>query len=283
MRTPGRAGGSGSRTLSPTGIQDLSWSLAFLGAHAVPGIETWDGARYVRSVRVDAEPVPVALRADSGRLLVEAPARADVVVRDLLGLDDDSGPAERALAADPLLGPLLTLRPGLRVPGSPDHAETLVRTVIGQQVSLAAAATVTGRLVAAHGRLLDSPLPGGPTHTFPTPSELAIVDPDTLPMPRARARTVVTVAAALADDPELVHDPVALLALPGIGPWTVGYLRLRASRDPDVFLPTDLAVRRQVARLGGPDTPASVAALASSWAPFRTTALLALWAAYLVA
>ena len=259
----------------------MAWSLGFLGAHAVPGLETWDGATYRRTLLVEGRPVPVVLTADRGALLVEAPTAVDRAVRELLGLDDDSAPAERHLAADLLLGPLVARRPGLRLPGSPDHAETLVRTVIGQQVSVAAAATVTGRIVRAYGRPVADPDPTGPTHAFPTSSELASVDPEVLPMPRARARTVVAVAAALADDPGLVHDASALLALPGVGPWTVSYLRMRALRDPDVFLPTDLAVRRQLERMGAAGDPASAGALATPWAPFRTTALLHLWAEYL--
>jgi len=111
---------------------------------------------------------------------------------------------------------------------------------------------------------------------------LAVVDPQTLPMTRARGRTVVAVATALADDPDLVHDAAGLLALPGIGPWTVDYVRLRITRDPDVLLATDLAVRRQVARLSGADvTVRETAALAARWAPHRTTAMLQLWADYL--
>jgi len=275
--------------LRPDGHQDLAWSIGFLAAHAVPGLETWDGTTYRRVLQVGGRPVPVALRAVDAAVVLSGPATAVPVVRDLLGTHDDSGPAERALAADPVLGPLLRRRPGLRVPGSPDHLETLVRTVVGQQVSLAAAATVTGRIVRAHGRPLDVAGDDGPTHAFPAAEVLAAVDPQSLPMTRARARTVVGAAAALARDPDLVHDPVRLLALPGIGPWTADYLRLRVTRDPDVLLPGDLAVRRQVAHLTcrpdlscRPDlTAREVADVAARWAPYRTTAMLQLWADYL--
>ncbi len=269
------------RRLEATGTHDVAWSLGFLAAHAVPGLETWDGLTFRRAVSVDGRAVHVALSAVEGMLVVQGDEAADQAVRELLGTDDDSGPAERHLRPDPVIGPLVARRPGVRLPGSPDHAETLVRTVIGQQVSVAAAATVTGRVVLAHGRPLDAALAGGPTHAFPTPSRLATVDPASLPMPRARARTVVAVAAALADDPRLVHDDEALLALPGVGPWTVSYLRLRARRDPDVFLPTDLAVRRQLERIGAASTPPGVDDLSAGWAPFRSTALAHLWAEYL--
>lgn len=272
--------------LVPVGTQDLAWSLGFLAAHAVPGIESWDGRTYRRALTVDDAPAPVALTVVEGALEFVGPDAAVPVVRALLGLDDDSGAAEAALRPDPLLGPLVLRRPGLRVPGSPDHLETLVRTVVGQQVSLAAAATVTGRIVHAHGEPLagagSGADPGGPTHAFPTAQVLAAVDPQTLPMTRSRGRTVVAVATALAADPRLVHDRGALLALPGIGPWTVDYLRLRITRDPDVLLASDLAVRRQVSRLGGIDlTARQVGDLATTWAPHRTTAMLQLWADYL--
>ncbi len=269
------------RRLTPVGSHDVAWSLGFLGAHAVPSLESWDGATYRRTLVVDGRPVPIALSADGDHLLVESHPDADPAVRELVALDDDSAPAERHLAADLLLGPLVTRRPGLRLPGSPDHAETLVRIVIGQQVSVAAAATVTGRVVRAYGRPVANPEPTGPTHAFPTPRQLAAADPEALPMPRSRARTVVAVAAALADDPDLVHDAAALLSLPGVGPWTVSYLRMRALRDPDVFLPTDLGMRRQLERMGVTADPASASAMATRWAPFRTTALLHLWAEYL--
>jgi len=268
--------------LPVTGCHDVPGLLAFLGAHAVPGIETWDGSTYSRSVILDGRPYVLRVRAHTGGVESSGPRETDPTVTHLLGLADDPAAAVAALSGDPVLGPLVRRAPGVRAPGSADHAETLLRTVVGQQVSLAAARTVTGRLVAEHG----SPLPrrlvthGGPTHLFPEPAVLARADPALLPMPRARGRTVVGVAAALADDPALVHDDTALLALSGLGPWTVDYTRLRTRRDPDVFLPTDLAVRRQLDRLAGPDTPVRRAAVAG-WAPHRSLALMHLWADYL--
>ncbi len=274
--------------LHPLGQQDLAWSLGFLGAHAVPGVETWDGQTFSRAVGTQSPDV-VRLSVDGPHLLLEGPAHATAAVRALLGLDDDSAEAEAALAADPLIGPLVRRRPGLRVPGSPDHFETVVRTVVGQQVSIAAAATVVGRLVRDHGvPALTSH--GGPTHTFPTPAALAALDPEHLPMPRARGRSLVAVARAVDEDRSVLDDDRALLTLPGIGPWTVAYVRMRVDRDQDTFLPTDLGVRRQLTRLLAPGaggvptpTPAQVQQLARRWAPYRTTALMHLWADYLAA
>lgn len=273
----------GARLLRSRGTHDSAWSLGFLAAHAVPGLESWDGRTYRRVLTGPDGPVVVTVRAVAEGVRVQGPSAVDDQVRRLLALDDDRGASDAALRDDRLLGPLVRARPGLRVPGSTDHFETLVRTVAGQQVSLAAAATVTGRVVREHGApLLLGTDPDGPTHAFPTPDALAGVDPATLPMPRSRGRAVVAVAAAVAADPEVVHDGAALLALPGVGPWTVDYLRVRAGRDPDVLLASDLAVRRQLERLTGQalDTRGA-AALGAAWAPHRTTAMLHLWAAYL--
>ena len=135
-------------------------------------------------------------------------------------------------------------------------------------------------MVAAHGRPVESPVPGL-THLFPDAATLAEVDPETLPMPRARGRALVGLATALADGTVVLdrgpdRDDVrrALLALPGIGPWTADYVAMRALGHPDVFLPTDLAVRRLVEDMRGssgttPDT--------DGWRPWRSYALMHLW------
>lgn len=250
--------------------------LAFLGAHAVPGIETWDGETYARTLALPHGPGVVRVSGDDVTLDVDPRDTDDAGsrVRHLLGLDDDTAPAERALAADPHVGPLVARRPGLRRPGSADHAETLVRTVVGQQVSLAGASVAAARLVEAAGTPLERPS-SGLTHLFPTPQQLAALDPETLPMPRARGRCVVAVARALDDDPALIADDDRLLALPGIGPWTVDYTRLRTRRDPDVWLGSDLAIRRQLEAMGLEPT------VAVTWAPYRSTVMMHLWAEYL--
>lgn len=279
------------QVLHPVGFADVRFVLGFLGAHAVPGVETWDGTTYARSLSLTTGPAVVQISAGpDGALTVRAQGPGSVddelvpVVRHLTGLDDDSAVAESAFAGDRLLGPLVAVRPGLRVPGSPDHAETLVRTVVGQQVSVAGARTTTGRLA----ELAGAPLPDdlrravpGVVRLFPTPVALSGLDPAVLPMPRARARCVVAVGAALTADPALIGDDEGLLALPGVGPWTVAYTRLRTKRDPDLFLPTDLAVRRQFEAFGRPGDPASVTSFSERWAPHRSTALMHLWAQYL--
>ena len=175
-------------------------------------------------------------------------------VRRLLDLDADPLAVDEVLAGQPALAGLVARRPGLRSPGAVDGFEMAVRAVIGQQVSVAGARTVLGRLVAEHGQPAFDSRPDW--RLFPEPAVIAGLDPATLPMPRARGRTLVALAAAMADG-SLVLEPArigpstraALLALPGIGPWTADYLLMRALGDPDVYLGTDLGVRQ--ARAGG--------------------------------
>jgi len=189
------------------------------------------------------------------------------------------------LGADPLLGPLVAGAPGLRVPGAVDGAELAVRAVLGQQVSVAAARTAAGRLAAAYGERLERPR-GEVVALFPSAATLGALDPASLPMPRARAAALVGLCRALAAG-ELRLDPdgdreaarSALLALPGIGPWTAGYVAMRALGDPDVFLVEDLGVRHGLARVGGPSDAREARALAAAWAPWRSYASQYLWQA----
>jgi AraC family transcriptional regulator of adaptative response / DNA-3-methyladenine glycosylase II len=174
-------------------------------------------------------------------------------------------------------------RPGLRLPGTTDPAELAVRAVLGQQVSVAGAATVAGRLAAEHGEALALPV-GTVTHAFPAPAALADADPDALPMPRSRGRAVVALAAALAAgdvdlrpgaDAEAAE--AALVALPGIGPWTAAYVRMRGLGDRDAFPAADLGLRRALERLGRDGAPRAALALAEHWRPWRAYAAQHLW------
>jgi len=269
---------------------DGRWLLNLLASKSVPGVESYDGTTFRRALllphgeaTVDLTPgddhVLATLRLQDPRDVVPAVARC----RRLLDLDADSTAVDETLSLDPLLAPLVQERPGIRVPGSVDGTEMAVKAVIGQQVSVAGARTVAGRLVTAYGKPLERP-DGALTTHFPTAEALADVDPETLPMPRARARTLVSVAAAVAAgdldlDPGADRDSVeaSLLAMPGIGPWTADYLRMRVLGDPDTFLPSDLGVRRGLERLGAAGDPRSAADRAEAWRPWRSYALMHLW------
>ncbi len=266
--------------------------LAWLAARAVPGVEEVDGEVYRRSLRLAHGPGVAELAIEDGRVRCRLwlQDRRDVTTaerlcRRLLDLDADPAAVAEHLGRDPLIGALVRAAPGLRVPGSVDGPELAVRAVLGQQISVAAARTGAGRLVAEHGEALPRPR-GAVAALFPTARVLAALDPARLPMPRARAVALVGLCRALADG-ELRLDGGAdraqarrrLLALPGIGPWTAGYVAMRALGDPDVFLAEDLGVRHALRRLGGPDDPRAARALAEAWAPWRSYASQHLWQA----
>ena len=247
--------------------------LGFLAARAVAGVEEVEGPTYRRSLRLARGPAVIAVDVDELTWRLEAgdprdEAEAARRCRDLLDLDADPGAVDGALAADPLLRELVEAAPGRRVPGAVDPAEIAFRAVLGQQVSVAAARTQAGRLTARLGEPLPEPR-GAVTHLFPQPAALAQLDPEELPMPRARGRSLVSLARALADglDP---RDRDEFLALPGIGPWTADYVAMRCA-DHDVLLKTDLGVRRGLERLGAHDHDTD------RWRPWRSYAVQHLW------
>jgi AraC family transcriptional regulator, regulatory protein of adaptative response / DNA-3-methyladenine glycosylase II len=280
---------------------DAAGLLAFLGMRAVPGVEALDadGRTYRRVLSLphglgivaltpQETHVECTLRLADMRDLGAAVQRC----RRLLDLDADPLAVDAALATDPLLAPLVAATPGLRVPGAVDGAELAVRAVLGQQVSVGGARTVAGRLAAAHGAPLSEALPtcadaqsAALGHAFPTAAAIAALDPEELPMPRARGRALVGLCAALAAG-EIVLDPGAdrdevraqLVALPGIGPWTAEYVALRALGDPDAFPASDLGIRHALARLDQPHDARAAAALSERWRPWRAYAALHLWA-----
>jgi AraC family transcriptional regulator of adaptative response / DNA-3-methyladenine glycosylase II len=202
----------------------------------------------------------------------------------LMDLDCDPDAVAEVLGRDALIGPSVMAAPGRRVPGHVDGHELAVRAVLGQQVSVVGARTLAARLVATHGTRLERPV-GGVTHLFPTAGELAGVSPDQLAMPEARKRALLGLARALASgeiclDPGVDRDEAEkrLMALPGIGPWTVSYIAMRALNDPDAFLPSDLGVRRALESLGEDGRPRAASRLAECWRPYRAYATQHLWA-----
>ncbi|MFL5846603.1 MAG: AlkA N-terminal domain-containing protein [Solirubrobacteraceae bacterium] len=292
-RRHGRPDESGAVTLrlpyrAPLDAEGL---LAFLGLRAVAGVEEIEDGAYRRSLRLPHGPGIVELRAGEGHVVArfrladlrDLPAALQRS-RALLDLDSDPQAVTAALGTDPLLGPLVRSAPGRRVPGHVDAHELAVRAVLGQQVSVAGAATLAARLSARYGEALERPL-GGITHLFPSAAALAEADPADLPMPGARRRALLGLAAALADGAVVLDAGVdreealaALQALPGIGPWTASYVAMRGLRDPDAFLPSDLGVRHALERLGHDGRPLAAAAIAERWRPYRAYALQHLWA-----
>jgi AraC family transcriptional regulator of adaptative response / DNA-3-methyladenine glycosylase II len=264
--------------------------LGHLVATAVPGVEEWRDGAYRRTLRlphgsgiVSLTPHPrhVGCRLWLTDLRDLAPAVARC--RRLLDLDADPVAVDERLSTDEALAPRVALAPGRRVPRTVDGHELALRAVLGQQVSTAAARTHAARLVAAAGDEIVDPV-GSLTHLFPTAEAVAEVDPEVLAMPRTRRATVLRLAHALTAG-EVDVDPGAdreraraqLHALPGIGPWTVETIAMRALGDPDAFLPTDLGVLLAARSLGLGEGHA-LTARAERWAPYRAYAVQHLWA-----
>ena len=246
--------------------------------------------------------IPCRLRLADLRDLASAVARC----RRLLDLDADAVAIVDALGADPVIGAAVQAEPGRRVPGHVDGFELAVRAVLGQQVSVAGARALAGRLVTTLGASADgisagasadpagvdpagadsASATGEVTRLFPTAESIAAADPLTLPLTRARAAALVGLAQAVVDgsvdlEPGADRDATGanLLALPGVGPWTVNYIRMRALGDPDAFMPSDLGVRRGLEALGADGNAVAAEVLSRRWRPWRSYALQHVWAA----
>lgn len=271
--------------------------LQYIGDHAVTGverllldeagmpsgIERWlelpHGPALVRVV-LDTERAGVRVSATLPALADVAPLTARI--RRWFDLDADAAAIDGELGRDALLGPLVARAPGIRIPGAVDPGETLLRTIVGQQISLPAARTVLGRLAADLG----APAEAGALQRFPSPALIAEHGAAVLRGPARRVRTVIETAEALATG-ELVLDVGLttpelrdrLLRMPGIGPWTADYVALRVLGSPDLLLDTDLVLLRSLRARGAAATPGEAAALGARWAPWRSYATLHLWRA----
>jgi AraC family transcriptional regulator of adaptative response / DNA-3-methyladenine glycosylase II len=256
----------------------------------VPGVEEWRDGAYRRVLTLDHGPAVVALTPAADHVatrlwLADLRDLASAVARcrHLLDLDADPVAVDDHLGADPRLAALVAAAPGRRVPRTVDAGELALRVVLGQQVSTPAARTLARRLVVAHGRPVADP-GGGLTHAFPSAADVAATDPERLAMPRARRRTLVGLAEALASG-SLQLGPGAdwqraradLAALPGVGPWTVEMVAMRGLGDPDAFPGGDLGVRAGLASVGA-DGVAGARSARRLWRPWGAYAVQHLWA-----
>ena len=259
-----------------------------LVATAAPGCEEFRDGAYRRTLRLPhgagvASLTPRPSHIDCRLLLQDLrdlPA-AIARCRRVLDLDADPQAVVDALSDDDVIAPLVRKAPGRRVPGTVDPDEFAVRAVLGQQVSTAAARTHASRLVGGYGESLVDP-EGGLTHVFPAASQLLDAP---VAGPASRRQTLSTLVRALAAgtiDLSVGGDweraKTQLLALPGIGPWTVAIIAMRAFGDPDAFPASDLGVRRAAAELGLPTQPAALLDRALRWRPWRAYATQYLWA-----
>lgn len=259
---------------------DFDWTLGFLAARVVPSLEAVEDGEYRRSLRVDGQPVTLAVRFRPGELTVRSaprlpPAKLRRLVTRMFDLDVDLGAFHALAAGDPLLRDLVAARPWIRLPQYLDPFEGTVRAILGQQVSLAAASTMVDRLV----RRVGEP-------AFPLPQAVAALGQQgllELGLTRAKAAALHGLALADLDWEHLRTAPAAqaeaeLDALPGIGPWTASYVRMRTLGDRDAFPAADLGVIKALrALLSEEPSPARIAALAESWRPWRAYATLHLW------
>jgi AraC family transcriptional regulator of adaptative response / DNA-3-methyladenine glycosylase II len=267
--------------------------MRFLGDRAIPGVESFDGTTFARAVRTsDVRGAVLALTPRPGRDQVTLrvtsaasgePSELVPTARRLFDLDARPAAIDDVLSADPVLRPLVRATPGIRVPGAADGFELTVRAILGQQVSVRAARTFAGRVAESMGTPLERPV-DGVTRLFPTAEQLSATSLGSLGLTKARAATLRRVAELVAageldlsetTDPGITAE--RLLAVPGIGPWTVAYVSMRALRDPDAFPVGDLGVRMGFEALGLPSSPAAMRERAERWRPWRAYAVMHLW------
>jgi 3-methyladenine DNA glycosylase/8-oxoguanine DNA glycosylase len=189
-------------------------------------------------------------------------------VRRLFDLDADSLVIDEQLAGVSLLRETIHNHPGLRVPGAWDGFETAVRAILGQQVSVRRATELAGMLCARFG-----------AGDFPTPQQLLGADPAAIGMPGRRGAAITALARAVAQGTLILDEScerteltAALCAIPGVGPWTAGYIGMRVARDPDAFPDSDWVVLKILDA-----TPAGARVLADAWRPWRAYGVMYLW------
>jgi len=263
-----------------------------LAATAVPGVEEWRDRAYRRTLRLPHGHGIVALRPQPDQvscqlLLTDLRDLASAIsrCRRLLDLDADPVAIADLLSADGVLAPFVQKAPGRRVPRTVDPAEFALRAVLGQQISISAARTHAARLAAAHGEPVGDPA-GGLSRLFPDAAALAAVEPESLALPRSRRESFAALSIALAEGRVDLsagsdwHEARAQLAvLPGLGPWTIETIAMRALGDPDAFPASDLGIRAGARQTGLPDRAAALTRAAAAWRPWRSYAVQYLWAA----
>lgn len=283
------AGGAVDLRLSFRPPFDLAWLMDLLAGRAAPGVERVERARYRRTITIGDAAGWIEVHGDGRHVHVRASAslaphlmRVSAGVRRVFDLDADPATIARVLGADARLASAIRRRPGLRVPGAWQPWEIAMRAIVGQQVSVAAATTIVGRIVERAGAPIETPFEGL-TRIFPDPAAVARADLSNIGMPGARVATLRRFAGGLRDGSirleiagtyeETVRS---LCAIQGIGPWTAEYIALRALGEPDAFPAGDLGLRKALGN-GSPASEREVAAAAEAWRPWRGYAAMYLW------
>jgi DNA-3-methyladenine glycosylase II len=278
-------------------VEPYDWPrvLRFFAGRATRGVETVENGAYIRAIEWLGVPgtIRVARHATKPSLVVNiegaASRHAKPIGQHLARMFDvnaDAPAIGSLLALDPWFTPLVKAVPGLRVPGAWSGFELVVRAIVGQQVSVKAASTIVGRLVERAGVPITDHPHADTAWRFPTPSALADVNLDKIGMPGKRVAALQGFARKVArgtlplDDPDADRAELrsALLAMPGIGPWTVEYVAMRALRDADAWPGTDLILMQALARRDSSmEKAAALRTRAERWRPYRAYAALHLW------
>ncbi|MFB7251486.1 DNA-3-methyladenine glycosylase 2 family protein [Microbacterium sp. NPDC056234] len=266
---------------------DAAGVFAWMSARALPGIEASTPTSFARHLRMPGGPAWFEIREQEGRLRLRARVSrlGDLTplvatARRLFDLDADPIAVDAALSNHPELAAAVARTPGIRVPGAADPHEMLIRAMVGQQITVVAARTALTALAEQLGERVDDGI------LFPTMTAIAEHGAEVLRGPGARIRAITNAAASLADGTlrltvgdDAMDQRAALLAMPGIGPWTADYVGMRVLGDPDGFLPGDVAVRAGAAALGLPSDPAGLTAWSTRAAPWRSYLTAHLWRA----
>jgi AraC family transcriptional regulator of adaptative response / DNA-3-methyladenine glycosylase II len=269
--------------------------LGFLQARAIPGMERVADGRYARTLFIDGKVGTIEIGHQPARQSLSARIRFPDLralpaivrrIRRVFDLGADVTMIGAQLAGDPLLGPMIAARPGLRVPGGWDGFELAIRAILGQQITIVAARKLAAQLVALCGGAVPS---GGAelAHHFPTPAQLLAGDLGAIGMPGARRQALLAMAEAAATDPDLfqarssIEETVARLCeIRGIGEWSAHYIALRVVRESDAFPASDIGLLRGATPPGGTrPTPKELLTRAEVWRPWRAYAAQHLWAA----
>ena len=274
---------------------DWSSFLTFFADRAIPGVEAVDGEVYRRTVSLQNDHGIIEVRPDrrDGYLSltlnsVNTNALFETVqtAREVFDLDAPITEINEALGSDRTLRGMLRKNPGVRVPGAWDGFELTVRAILGQQISVKAATTLSGRIASRYGEPLDLIDEGdshGLSRIFPTPQKLMRARFNDMGIVGSRIDTIRRVAAAVVNGEvhfDVAQDPEefcsALTSIRGIGDWTAQYVAMRALKSPDAFPASDLGLIKAIEY---PDrvTAKELSARAENWRPWRAYAALLLW------
>ncbi len=297
--------GSGSLQLRLAYRPPYAWQalIHYLAGRAMTGMEAvisdGAGSYYVRSVQLETYQgwLKVGNLAEKNQLILDISPSLIPVLQNLLArvrrqFDLEANPAtiSQHLNDDPLLAQTVQATPGLRVPGAFEDFELAIRAILGQQVSVAGASTIAGRLVARFGQAIETPF-AQIQQSFPSPAVLASASVDdiaSLGMPGKRALSIQQFAAfcqrgglQLTPNSDLRDLILRLKANPGIGEWTAQYIAMRALRFPNAFPAGDLGLQKAAAQLAQADSTrwseAQLLQHSQQWAPWRAYAAMYLW------